>query len=71
MASGAPAVQPFVLAREGARKHWLVDSLWSVLATAETTGGELTVLDQVMPKRSDAPPHVHDGCTSTSISLTA
>lgn len=60
MTSATPAVQPFVITRDEAPKYWLVDSLWSVLATAETTGGELTVLDQVMPWRSGPPPHVHD-----------
>lgn len=60
MPSATPAVQPFVITRDDAPKYWLVDSLWSVLATAETTGGELTMLDQVMPKRSGPPPHVHD-----------
>ncbi len=38
----------------------MVDSLWSVLAPAEATGGALTVLEQVMPARSGPPPHVHD-----------
>lgn len=52
--------EPFVLARESAPKYWMVDSVWSVLASAETTGGALTVLDQVMPKRSGPPPHVHE-----------
>lgn len=60
MMSATPSTQPFVITREEAPKYWLVDSLWSVLATAETTGGELTVLDQVMPRRSGPPPHVHD-----------
>lgn len=60
MPSATPAVQPFVVTRDEAPKYWLVDTLWSVLAAAETTGGELTVLDQVMPKRSGPPPHVHE-----------
>lgn len=60
MTSASPTTQPFAITREEAPKYWLVDSLWSVLATAETTGGELTVLDQVMPRRSGPPPHVHD-----------
>jgi len=50
----------FVTTREEAPSYWLVDSLWSVLATAESTGGALTVLDQIMPRRSGPPPHVHD-----------
>ena len=52
--------EPFVTTREDVPSYWLVDSLWSVLATAESTGGALTVLDQVMPARSGPPPHVHD-----------
>jgi quercetin dioxygenase-like cupin family protein len=51
---------PFIATREDVPSYWLVDSLWSVLAPAESTGGALTVLDQVMPRRSGPPPHVHD-----------
>ena len=51
---------PFTTTREEVPRLWLADSLWSVLATAESTGGALTVLDQVMPRRSGPPPHVHD-----------
>ena len=60
MPSASPAVKPFIITRDDAPKYWMVDTLWSVLATAETTGGELTVLDQVMPARSGPPPHVHE-----------
>lgn len=60
MENKTPATQPFLMTREEAPSYWLVDSLWSVLATAETTGGALTVLDQVMPRRSGPPPHVHE-----------
>lgn len=60
MENTTPATQPFLMTREEAPSYWLVDSLWSVLATAETTGGALTVLDQVMPRRSGPPPHVHE-----------
>jgi quercetin dioxygenase-like cupin family protein len=51
---------PFLMTREDAPAYWLVDSLWSVLASADTTGGALTVLDQLMPARSGPPPHVHE-----------
>lgn len=51
--------EPFVINREQASSFWLVDSLWSSLAAAQTTGGALTVLDQLMPRRSGPPPHVH------------
>jgi quercetin dioxygenase-like cupin family protein len=51
---------PFVVQRKDVPSFWQVDSLWSVLASSETTGGDLTVLDQVMPARSGPPPHIHD-----------
>ncbi|MBJ7341537.1 quercetin 2,3-dioxygenase [Mycolicibacterium sp.] len=57
---GAPAVAPFVMTREEAPSFWLVDSLWTVLATAETTGNALSLMDQVMPRHSGPPPHVHE-----------
>lgn len=50
---------PFVISRDQADSFWLVDSLWSSLASPQTTGGALTVLDQLMPRRSGPPPHVH------------
>lgn len=50
---------PFVLARQDAPSFWRVDTLWTVLASGDTTGGELSVFDQVMPRRSGPPPHVH------------
>lgn len=54
------SLEPFHSTREDAPSYWMVDSLWNVLAPAEATGGALTVLDQVMPRRSGPPPHVHD-----------
>ena len=56
----APSNEPFVIYRAQAPNYWLVDSLWSVLATADTTGGALTVLEQDMPRRSGPPPHIHE-----------
>jgi len=52
-------LKPFITYRQEAPSFWQVDSLWSVLASGDTTGGALTVLDQVMPRRSGPPPHVH------------
>lgn len=51
--------EPFVISREQADSFWMVDSLWSALAAPQSTGGALTVLDQLMPRRSGPPPHVH------------
>lgn len=60
MENTTPATTPFLITREAAPSYWLVDSLWSVLAAADTTGGALTVIDQVMPRRSGPPPHIHE-----------
>ena len=60
MENTTPATTPFLMTREAAPSYWLVDSVWSVLATADTTGGALTVIDQVMPRRSGPPPHIHE-----------
>lgn len=60
MTETAPATEPFLMTREEAPKYWMVDSVWSVLASAETTGRALTILDQVMPRRSGPPPHMHE-----------
>lgn len=54
-----PTNQPFVITREQAPSFWQAGSLWTVLASGQTTGGDLTVMDQVMPARSGPPPHVH------------
>ena len=53
-------LEPFIHVREEVPRYWMVDSLWTVLASAEATGGALTVLDQLMPHRSGPPTHVHD-----------
>ena len=60
MSDSARTDDPFVISREEAPRYWMVDSVWSMLAGAETTGGALTVLDQTMPARSGPPPHVHE-----------
>ncbi|WP_410628332.1 quercetin 2,3-dioxygenase [Amycolatopsis sp. cmx-8-4] len=60
MITDGPTATSFLMTREDAPRFWLVDSLWSVLASADTTGGALTVLEQLMPARSGPPPHVHE-----------
>jgi quercetin dioxygenase-like cupin family protein len=60
MENNTQSTKPFLMTRDDAPRYWLVDSLWSLLATADTTDGALTVIDQVMPRRSGPPPHVHE-----------
>ena len=47
-------LEPFIHVREEVPRYWMVDSLWTVLASAEATGGALTVLDQLMPRQKRA-----------------
>lgn len=56
----SPAIAPFLMTPDEAPRYWLVDSVWAVLASADATGGALTVIDQLMPARSGPPPHVHE-----------
>ena len=60
MNDGIAITTPFLMTPDDAPRYWLVDSVWSVLASADTTGGALTVMDQLMPRRSGPPPHVHE-----------
>ena len=52
--------QPFLTYRETAPSYWQMNSLWTVMASAATTGNALTVLDQLMPRHGGPPLHVHE-----------
>ncbi len=39
--------------------YWEVDILWLVLATAETTNGQYSLMEQICPVNSGPPPHRH------------
>lgn len=54
------APQPFTMYREDAPSYWHLGSLWTVMASASTTGNALTVMDQLMPQGSGPPLHVHE-----------
>ena len=38
---------------------WQVDILWLILASAETTNGEYSLIEELCPKDSGPPPHTH------------
>ena len=38
---------------------WQADILWLVLASAETTDGEYSLIEELCPKDSGPPPHTH------------
>lgn len=52
--------EPFVITPEQADSYWQLGGLWTVLASARTTAGALTVLEQLMSQGSGPPPHVHE-----------
>ncbi len=55
----AAAPKRFQASRDSAPAYWMLDILWTVLATGEQTGGRFSVLEQIMPEGAAPPPHVH------------
>ncbi len=53
-------IKPYALQVEQAPAYWLQDILWTVLATAEQTGGSYSLLEQLCPKNSGPAPHTHE-----------
>ncbi len=39
--------------------YWMLDILWTVLATSEQTEGRYSLIEQLMPQGAAPPPHVH------------
>ncbi len=52
--------KPYAVPVEKAPAYWSQDILWTVLATAEQTGGSYSLMEQLCPKRSGPPPHTHE-----------
>jgi quercetin dioxygenase-like cupin family protein len=51
---------PYVLGPEDGEAFWGLDnSLWSLKATAEQTGGRLSLIEEVAPRGEGTPLHVH------------
>ena len=51
--------KPFHAANDTAPAYWMLDILWTILATGADTGGRYCVLEQVMPGDASPPPHIH------------
>ena len=54
------STKPYAVQVEKAPAYWSQDILWTVLATAEQTGGSYSLLEELCPKRSGPPPHTHE-----------
>jgi quercetin dioxygenase-like cupin family protein len=51
---------PYVLGPEDGEAFWGLDnSLWSLKATAEQTGGRFSLIEEVAPRGEGTPLHVH------------
>ena len=50
---------PIVQSAETAPAYWLLDILWCVLIDGEQTGGQYSMMEQLMPEGAGPPPHVH------------
>lgn len=51
----------FARGRDDAPAYWQHGILWIMLATAEDTGGEFTLMEQLMAQGPQAPRHLHEG----------
>jgi quercetin dioxygenase-like cupin family protein len=58
--SDAVRVVPYAATIENAPAFWQVGILWVILATAEQTGGQYSLMWELCPKGSGPPPHYHD-----------
>jgi quercetin dioxygenase-like cupin family protein len=50
---------PFANSRDDAPAYWSLGTLMAMRATAEQTGGAFSLMEEVMPKGAEPPPHVH------------
>jgi len=55
-----PLVKAYERNRNKAPAYWQLDILWLILASGEDTGGAFSVMEELCPKDSGPPPHIHD-----------
>ena len=53
-------IAAFLRGRDTAPAYWQNGILWIMLATAEETGGDFTLMEQLMAKGPQAPRHLHE-----------
>ena len=52
-----PGSVPFIHNAETAPAYWMMDVLWMVLADGADTGGQFSLMEQLLPKGSGPGPH--------------
>ena len=58
--SDANPIKPYGLNVKDAPAYWSQGILWSILASAEQTGGSYSLMEELCPRDSGPPPHTHD-----------
>jgi len=58
--STQPHLPPLSVSADEAPAYWLVGLLWNVVLSARDTAGQFTMMDQLMPRGSGPPPHIHE-----------
>jgi quercetin dioxygenase-like cupin family protein len=51
--------KPFAVNVADAPAYWSLGELLTVLASAEQTGGAFSLMEEVLPRGAEPPPHVH------------
>jgi quercetin dioxygenase-like cupin family protein len=52
-------MEPFCTNVSEARAYWTLNELLTVLASAEQTGGSFALVEELLNKAAEPPPHVH------------
>jgi quercetin dioxygenase-like cupin family protein len=52
--------KPFGIEVKAAPAYWSQGILWTILATAEQTGGSYSLIEELCPKDAGPPPHTHE-----------
>ena len=50
---------PFAVNLEAAPAYWTLGELLTLVATAEQTGGSFSLVEELLPRGAEPPPHVH------------
>lgn len=53
-------IKPYGIEAKNAPAFWSQGMLWTILATAEQTGGSYSLMEQLCSKNSGPPPHTHE-----------
>jgi quercetin dioxygenase-like cupin family protein len=50
---------PFAVSLRDAPAFWTLGELFTLIATAEQTGGAFSLVEELLPRGAEPPPHVH------------